>query len=124
MHSATEITLRGMRFHALIGILPHEREIPQPLEIDLTVWLSTELTRESASNPAAIVDYRWLYDRVSATVAAGPTGYIEALAVTIADRALEDPRLSRARVTVRKPNVALPGPLAGAEVRVERARHA
>ena len=118
------ITLRGMRFHALIGILPHEREIPQPLEVDLTVWLVTELTRESASDPEAIVDYRFLYDRVAATVENGPTGYIEEIAVTIADGALDDQRVERVRVIVRKPNVALPGPLAGAEVRVERARHA
>jgi dihydroneopterin aldolase len=118
------VTLRGMRFHALIGILPHEREIPQPVEVDLTVWLARELTRDSASNPDVIVDYRALYDRVAATVESGATGYIEELAVTIADRALEDPRLSRVRVSVRKPNVALPGPLAGAEVRIERSRHA
>ena len=31
-----EITLHAMRFHALVGILPHERDIPQPIEIDLT----------------------------------------------------------------------------------------
>lgn len=118
------ITLRAMRFHALIGILPHERQIPQPLEVDLTVWLTADLTRESAGSPEAIVDYRSLHDLVSTTIGAGPTGYIEELAVTIADRVLKEPRLARVRVVVRKPNVALPGPLAGAEVRVERARHA
>ena len=118
------ITRRGMRFHALIGILPHERKIPQPLEVDLTVWLRSDLTRGNAGTPDAIVDYRALYDLVSATIGGGPTGYIEEIAVTIAERALEEPRLSRVRVVIRKPNVALPGPLAGAEVRVERARDA
>ena len=30
-----EITLHAMRFHGLVGILPHERSTPQPIEIDL-----------------------------------------------------------------------------------------
>ena len=34
-----EITLRAMRFHALVGILPHERELEQPIEIDVTAML-------------------------------------------------------------------------------------
>jgi dihydroneopterin aldolase len=118
------VTLRGMRFHTLIGILPHERKIPQPLEVDLTVWLRDNLTRGSAGNPEGIVDYRALYDLVSATIGNGPTGFIEELAVTIAERTLEEPKIAKVRVVIRKPNVALPGPLAGAEVRVERARHA
>ena len=118
------ITLRGMRFHTLIGILPHERKIPQPLDVDLTVWLGDDLTRANAGTPDAIVDYRALYDLVSAIIGIGPTGFIEELAVTIAERTLEEPKIARVRVVIRKPNVALPGPLAGAEVRVERARHA
>ena len=32
-----EVTLRGMRFHALVGVLPHEAEFAQPLEVDVSV---------------------------------------------------------------------------------------
>jgi dihydroneopterin aldolase len=108
-----EITLAGMRFHALVGILPHEREHPQPLEIDLTVWLGAG---------DAVLDYRSLYDDAWAVVAEGRLHYIEEIARAVVDRALRHARVARARVAVRKPHVALPGPLAYAEVALERSR--
>jgi len=102
-----EISLRGMRFHTLVGILEHERTTPQPLEVDLTVH---------ASANGGILDYRRLYELVAQHVGAGPTDYLETLADRIARTTLEDARVEHVRVAVRKPHVALPGPLAHAEV--------
>src|SRR4051812_16925555 len=96
-----QITLRGMRFHALIGILEHERTIAQPLEVDLTVEGSTD---------GDILDYRRLYDMVAKIVADGPIDYLETVADRVVRAALEDARVKLARVAVRKPHVALPGP--------------
>lgn len=109
------ITLRGMRFHTRIGVLPHEGELPQPLEIDVTV----RLARDPAA-PRALLDYRGLYDAVADAVGAGPLAYLEDVAETIAGRALGLGGVAAVRVAVRKPNVALPGPLEHAEVVVER----
>jgi dihydroneopterin aldolase len=115
------VALRGMRFHALVGILPHEQQYPQPLEIDLVVWLVSEIS--VTGNPLKdVVDYRALYDLVAEEVHRAAVGYIEVLAASIADRAMGDARIARVEVAVRKPNAALPGPLAAAEVRVERSR--
>lgn len=108
-----EITLRAMRFHALIGILEHERTVPQPLEVDLTV---------RCDPAAAVIDYRRLYEIVDRIVSAGPTDYLETLAERVARTVLEDARVRQARVAVRKPHVALPGPLAYAEVVVKQHR--
>ena len=116
------VTLRGMRFQALIGILPHELEIAQPLEVDLTAWLATPITSSEERAESTVVDYRTLYDLVAEQVTGRHNGYIEHLAARIAERALADARIARVEVVVRKPHVALPGPLAGAEVRVERTR--
>jgi dihydroneopterin aldolase len=102
-----------MRFHALIGILEHERTIAQPLEVDLTV--------ESTSD-GGILDYRRLYEMVAAIVADGPIDYLETVADRVATAALGDTRVQLARVAVRKPHVALAGPLAYAEVVVRRGR--
>lgn len=110
---AREITLRGMRFHALIGILEHERTVPQPLEVDLTV--------RCAGN-GGVVDYRRLYEIVEHIVSAGPTDYLETIADRVARTVLEDERVHHARVAVRKPHVALAGPLAYAEVVVKQSR--
>ena len=106
-----QITLRGMRFHALVGILPHERTIPQPLEVDLTVWVDAR---------RAIVDYRKLYEAVRETVSEGPNDYLERAGEHIADRVMRDHPVRRVRVALRKPHVALPGPLAFAEVVIDR----
>ena len=114
------ITLRGMQFIASVGVLDAERRQKQPLEIDLTVWLVKPLQRGTAGK--ATVDYRGLYDLVANAVNAGHTDYLEDLATTIADGALGTVGVDRAKVVVRKPHVALPGPLAGAEVEIERGR--
>ena len=113
-----EITLRAMRFHTLVGILPHERITPQPVEIDLTV-------RVAAGDGAAVVDYRALYELVARVVAPGPIDYLEQIADAIAEQTIAySSRVRSARVAVRKPHVALGGPLDYAEVVAERAADA
>lgn len=108
------VSLRGMRFHARVGILPHEREFPQPLEIDISARVV----------PSSLLDYRVLYQLVEEIVEAGPLDYLERTAGAIADAALSNPEVLWVRVVVRKPNVALPGPLAAAEIELERDRSA
>ena len=118
MRTRDAITLRGMRFHARVGILPHERELPQPVEIDLTVWPVGHVAAG-----AGALDYRGLYDAAVGVVAA-EREYLEEIGEELVERVLRDPRVRRARVAVRKPHVALPGPLLHAEVVVDRDRGA
>jgi 7,8-dihydroneopterin aldolase/epimerase/oxygenase len=116
MSASTEIVLRGMRFHALVGILPHERTNAQPLEIDLIV---------SVSDGKDVVDYRRLYEATSGVIGAGHIEYLEDVADQVASRAFAvSERVTRARVSVRKPHVALGGPLDFAQVTVDRLRPA
>lgn len=113
MSTSIEISLRNMRFHVRVGILPHEAEVSQPLEVDVTVWA----TRVPVGTIA--VDYRALYDLTARAVASGPLRYIETIAEEIAADALTLPGVRGARVAVRKPHVTLPGPLDHAEVVIE-----
>lgn len=109
-----EIALTGMRYHVCVGVLPHERELPQPLEVDLTVhWQSTG---------AEVLDYRNLYAATSDTISTGPLLHLEAIAEAIAARVLAMGGVSWCRVAVRKPHVNLAGPLLHAQVAVERTR--
>lgn len=110
-----EITLRGMTFHTLIGVLPHEREHAQPLEIDVTVWMKQD---------QRILDYRRLYASVRAVVESPDLFYLEELAESIASRVLDEPSVRRARVAIRKPHVAIGGPLRDVEVAIVRPRDA
>ncbi len=113
------VTLKAMRFHARIGVLPHEAEIAQSIEVDASLWV-----RRSGERPTAkdIIDYRRVYDLVADVVTQGHTTFLEEVGERIADRALQLPLVERVRIAVRKPNVALPGPLAYAEVALERER--
>lgn len=108
-----------MRFQARVGVLPHEREHPQPIEVDLTVWHE----RRGRATIESIVDYRALYDEAAQVVGAD-LELLENIGDQIAARVLARHAVSRVRVAVRKPHVALPGPLAHAEVVVDRRRGA
>jgi len=113
MASSLEITLRNMLFHTRVGILPHERELAQPLEVDLTVW----------ATPPAIgaigIDYRDLYAMTVGVLAREPLLLIETIAQQLVTGALGIAPVIGARAAVRKPHVALPGLLAYAEVVIE-----
>ena len=103
-----------MRFHTCVGILPQERTSAQPLEVDLVV--------RHARAGHDVLDYRALYDATRTTIEAGPLSYLEDIAESLAARVLEMEGPAWCRVTIRKPHVALGGPLAFASVAIERTR--
>jgi dihydroneopterin aldolase len=119
--STDAITLRGMRFHTLVGLLPHEGKFPQPLELDVTAFL--DLSRVGASDsPRMLLDYRTLYQVVADTVGTSHHKLLEALCERVAAAALALDGVARVRVAARKPHAPVPGPLESVEVVVERAR--
>jgi dihydroneopterin aldolase len=113
------VTLKAMRFHARIGVLPHEAEIAQSIEVDASLWVRRGDTHLTSRD---IVDYRRVYDLVSDVVTGGHISFLEEVGERIAERALELPLVERVVIAVRKPHVALPGPLAYAEIAIERER--
>ncbi|MBI4421265.1 MAG: dihydroneopterin aldolase [Gemmatimonadetes bacterium] len=115
------ISLKGMRFHTRVGLLPHEQQIPQPLELDLTVWASLKRAGQTDS-PRGLLDYRDLYALVSETVGTSHHRLLEALCEKIAAGALALEGVERVRVAARKPHVPISGPLEYVEVVLERGR--
>jgi dihydroneopterin aldolase len=108
-----------MRFHTLVGLLPHEQHVPQPLELDLTVWRSLHGVGASDS-PKELLDYRDLYTLVEDTVGKSPHRLLEALCERIVARALALPAVERVRVAARKPHAPLAGPVDYVEVVLDR----
>ncbi len=108
----TEVALMGMQFHLCVGILPHERELPQPLEVDLIV----------RHGNAQALDYRELYALTKAVLESDERTYLEPIAERIAAGALAFEHVRWCRVVIRKPHVALGGPLAHARIAIERTR--
>lgn len=119
MPISCEVTLRGMRFHARVGVLAHERELPQPIELDVSAWIAPSSFAAMSQEP---LDYRALHAIVSSVMAEEPIDYIESIAAEVAQRALALGAVARVRVTVRKPHVALGSALDGAEVTVDAQR--
>jgi dihydroneopterin aldolase len=119
--SSDAITLRGMRFHTLVGLLPHEEKFPQPLELDVTAYLDLRQVGQHDS-PRLLLDYRRLYQVVAETVGTSHHKLLEGLCERIAHAALALEGVARVRVAARKPHAPIPGPLDAVEVVIERAR--
>jgi dihydroneopterin aldolase len=116
------ISLRGMRFHTLVGLLPHEEKFPQPLELDVTAYLSLRQVGETDST-RMLLDYRHLYGIVAEAVGTSPHRLLEALCERIAAQVLASDGVDRVRVAARKPHAPIPGPLDYVEVVIERDRN-
>ena len=115
------ITLKGMRFHTRVGVLPHEKQHPQPLELDVTVSLSLKQVGETDSL-RDVLDYRDLYKLVAETVGGSHHRLLEGLCEKIAARILSFPGANAVRVAARKPHALIQGPLDYVEVVLERER--
>ena len=116
MKMSDVVSLKGMRFHSRVGVLPHEAQLPQPVEVDLSV------TVDDTVRPPRVVDYVALYAAVSTVMSVRHIAYLEDAAERVAAAALLVPGVRTAAVSVRKPHVALPGPVGFAEVSIVRER--
>lgn len=114
------VRLEAMKFHARIGVLPHEAEIAQPLEVDVAAWVTRD---ETAHGSEGVLDYRRIYGIVSSILAADHILYLEDLVATVAGQTLSIDGVQKVIVNARKPQVSMPGPLAYAQVTLERSRN-
>lgn len=121
------VTLKGMQFLARVGLLPHEREKPQPIEVDVTVVCEGEVSAAhtgAAASTQLILDYRDLYAIAEETLMSGHVELLEDVALCITSKVHALGGVTSSRVAVRKPAVALPGPLDYSEVVLERDKKA
>ena len=116
------IFLRGMRFMACHGVLPHEQEVPQPFEVDVEMGLDLRAAGES-DDLGNTVNYAKVYDVVSTVLTVTRKYLIEALAEEIADDLLRDfDALRWVRVTVHKPAAPIDGIFSDVGVTILRCR--
>ena len=116
------IFLRGMRFMACHGVLPHEREVPQPFEVDVEMGLDLRAAGES-DDLDDTVNYAEVYDVVSTVLTVTRKYLIEAIAEEIADDLLRDFDVLRlVRVTVHKPAAPIDGIFSDVGVSILRRR--
>lgn len=118
------LSVLGMRFDARHGVLPREKQEPQPFEVDVVLHadLAVAVERDALE---ATVDYAALRDLVRAIVTGPSFDLIEALAGAVARATLAATDASvvdAVEVRVRKPLAIRDGDLDGPEVTLYRRR--
>jgi dihydroneopterin aldolase len=113
------IELHGIELHAFHGVLDHERREGQRFLVDVELDLSDPRAALTDRIEDA-VDYRDLVSTVVEVAEGQSYHLLEALAAALADALVDGYPVTRVRVRVRKPDVALARPVEHAAVVVER----
>ena len=115
------VEVRGLLVTAIVGALPHERTIAQPLQIDLTLFVDLHdacVTDELS----ATADYGDVAQRVADITRESKDLLLERLAGRIADEVLTIARVEGVEVVVTKLRPPIPETLESTAVRILRQR--
>ena len=115
------IVLSNMRFQGRHGYYDHELTTPQPFHVDVELVLNLQ--------PAGIdddldksVDYARVYEATRQIVESTSFRLLEALAEALSHEILAEFPVTEVGIRIRKPEVALGGPLDHAAVEIWRRR--
>ncbi len=117
-----KILLKNMAFYGYHGALAEENTLGQRFLVDLSLTLDTsEAARTDALKDT--VDYAKIYALCRKIVEEDRVKLIETLADHILDQVLAScPRVEEAAIVVRKPSVALGGPLDYVAIEISKKR--
>lgn len=115
------IQLRGLRLQCLCGALPEERHRRQPYEFDIDVVAEVDAATVS-DDLADTIDYGGLLDRIEAVTIEEEFYLFERMAGRIAEVILDDQRVVRAVVEVRKLRSPVTQDMESSGVRLVRER--
>ena len=113
------IELKGIELFAYHGVLEHERRDGQRFLVDVELDYAED-TAAATDRIEDAIDYREGVSAVAEVSDGRAHHLLEAFASAVADALIARFPVARARVRVRKPDVALPRPVDHAAVIVER----
>jgi FolB domain-containing protein len=113
------ILIDELRFRAIVGVHPWERELPQTLLVSLELKLSLS-SAASTDDLSKTVDYDQLSKMVIRRARAVKRLTLEALAEDLANACLEEPKIEQVTVKVVKPRALRRA--RGVAVQISRAR--
>ncbi len=115
------IQLRGLRVVCIVGVLPEERERPQPLEIDIDIY--SDLSAAGHSDDLKdTIDYGAAAQSVAETCLSSQAQLLEHLAQLIADDLLKPVQVTAVDVTIKKLRPPIPLDISFTAVQVVRRR--
>jgi dihydroneopterin aldolase len=114
---ADRIRIRGIEVECVVGVYPHERDTPQPLRVDVDLWLDTERAAKRERLRAS-VDYAAVTAQVRFLLTSCRFRMLETAAHALLRYLLAPPALGEKRAPVARARIVLEKPeaLGGAAV--------
>jgi dihydroneopterin aldolase len=118
-----KIQLTGLRVHGYHGVFEFERAYGQTFIIDASVWLDASAAA-SSDDLAKTLNYGSLADLLVEDAKANPVDLLETLAERLLVKVMEfgGPVVTKASVTVHKPEAPIPHEFDDVSVTVEAQR--
>ena len=113
------IQLRGLRVVCIVGVLPEERQRPQPIELDIDIYTDLSIAGKS-DDLADTVDYGAAAESVSEICLSSQAQLLEHLAQRIADQLLLLTPVSAVAITIKKIRPPIPVDINSTAVQVVR----
>ncbi len=114
--SADRILVQGLEFEAIIGILPTEREVAQPVRIDLVLEVDSIRPAVESEHVDRTVDYAAVSRRVMEIVREGRFQLVETLAERCCQALLSEFPVRRVTMRVIKPHALAEAAGVGVEI--------
>ena len=115
--SISKVFVTGVQVQAQIGVYRHEIGRVQPLIVDVELDVPTN----SSDRLVETVNYETILKAAQDLAGQGHVDLVETIAHRLAEKCLEDVRVSRARVRIEKPLALAPHAVgAGVEIVLER----
>ena len=96
------LTLTGLRFDASLGILEHEKNQPQPIQVDAELNLGTQPLTPSDDDITHVLDYRKVRQIIITECTAVHVNLLESLIGKLAHRLMLLPGVQGVRVKIAK----------------------
>lgn len=114
---STKVFVRGIALEAEVGVYAHERGRLQPLIVDVEL----DVAAAGFERLGDTVNYETIAAAARELAASGHIELVEVFAERLAERCFDDPRVTRARVRVEKPQALAPeAAAAGVEITAVR----
>jgi len=96
------LSLVGLRFDANLGVLDHEHEAPQPIQVDAELNLGTQPLRPRDDDLTHVLDYRRVRSIIIEECTERHINLLESLIGKVATRLLALPGVLGVRVRIAK----------------------
>lgn len=118
-----KVYIRGMEFYAYHGVYPEENRLGQRFLVDVELSLPLKKAGET-DEPDHTVNYAEVYRWIKEVMEEAPVKLLETLAERICRKIfMEDGKVERIFIDVRKTDPPIPGHYKEVGVQVERYRH-